>query len=94
MAATARQLHLTSPLPDGFRIQVLVFLSILPKVAAGEVLRDQVDAVVVCILPAPVTPDDVGVLLRVHNERSLLMHCLKQLPGFSLAILLRPETGY
>ena len=63
-ACNTRQPHLASPLPDGFRIEVLVFLAVLAQVAAGEILCDQIDAMAVHVLPAPVAPDDVRMLLR------------------------------
>ena len=53
--------QLPGPLLHSLQLQMLMALPVLSQVARGEELSDQVDAVVILILPSPVAPYDVLV---------------------------------
>ena len=59
--------NLACPLPDCLELQVSMLLSILSQIARCEELRDEVDAVVVGVMP---TPAATSILVRSSSHLS------------------------
>ena len=59
--------YLACPLPDCLELQVSMFLSILSQIARCEEFRDEVDAVVVGVMP---TPAATSILVRSRSHLS------------------------